>query len=314
MSYLTHRAERALLGALLADQPLPPDLQPDSFGYHLHRAVYAAVAEARAEQRDLHGDAHLAAVAARVGLPEVDTNWLRSMRDDCPKPGHAAMYARMVDIAAFRRDIAAHAERIAINTTDMTELADALAQQVDVNAPLTASDELPPSRVPAARRAGSQAPLEDALLAGLLRHPEQAREVAVFLPAEALGDPARREVYQAILSLADAAEPIDEITVAWELARQRAETRLFPERPDRRERSTQADDEPDLGSLERLAAASAPATPVESARTLLAGNLRAAYGVGRVRPELDVAPRPTLDPGLRRPPTPNGGPLPRIDR
>ncbi|WP_373320342.1 DnaB-like helicase N-terminal domain-containing protein [Virgisporangium aurantiacum] len=57
---------------------------------------------------------------------------------------------------------------------------------------------------------------EDALLGGLLQHPEQVDDVAAFLPAEAVTDPERRSSYKAILVLAETAESIDEVIVAWD--------------------------------------------------------------------------------------------------
>jgi DnaB-like helicase N terminal domain len=56
VSYLTHRAERAVIGALLAD-PRPPDhlygLRASDFSSRLHRELYTAVADLSLARPDL---------------------------------------------------------------------------------------------------------------------------------------------------------------------------------------------------------------------------------------------------------------------
>lgn len=117
MSHLTHRAEQALLGALLALPELPPDLmaglRSDDFGHRGHQQVFSAVLELREQQPWLKGDDRLTAVAARVSSPGADRQWLEELRDRAARPSHLGAYAAMVQEAALRRDVALHAGRIA---------------------------------------------------------------------------------------------------------------------------------------------------------------------------------------------------------
>ncbi len=92
MSHLTHRAEQALLGALLALPELPPDLmaglRSDDFGHRGHQQVFSAVLELREQQPWLKGDDRLTAVAARVSSPGADRQWLEELRDRAARPSH----------------------------------------------------------------------------------------------------------------------------------------------------------------------------------------------------------------------------------
>lgn len=256
------------------------------------------------------GFGDLATAATRADRPDVDAAWIEAVRDDCPHPEHVAAYARIVETAAFRRDIASHAERISAQAADPQSrgLAAALAQQVEANAALTASVTEPSPRGPTRPAAELHLNREDAILAGLLRQPERIDDVAKFLPAEAFSAHGRRDVYQAILTLAQATEPVDEITVAWELERRRAEARLFPDRP------AASSSVADAHYLERLVATPTAETAIEAGRTLLANHLRSTLTGRRADPDPTVVTNPVtaVDPGLRRPPAPDGGPAPRI--
>src|SRR4051794_20101431 len=122
MSYLTARAEQALIGAMLAGQPLPAELnylQPNDFGHRVLRQIYSSILELR-EHTPLAQLPH--AVAQQVNAAGVDAEWLRELRDTCPSSAHIAAYARMVQVAAFRREMAVQGERIA-TTVAQSEMA-----------------------------------------------------------------------------------------------------------------------------------------------------------------------------------------------
>jgi hypothetical protein len=65
---------------------------------------------------------------------------------------------------------------------------------------------------------------EEEVLADLIQHHWQNSHVLEWLPAEAFTAGPRREVYEAITTLSRHEEPVDELTVEWQMARQRAAT------------------------------------------------------------------------------------------
>jgi replicative DNA helicase len=223
MSYLTVRAEQALIGAMLTDQPLPGELtylRPDDFGHRVLRQIYTAILDLR----DRTPLVQLPdAVASRIDTPGVDADWLRQLRDACPSVAHIAAYARMVQVSAFRREIAVEGERIATTAavadhpadtgTAMTRMADALTHQAEVYAAFTALDDnqaLQLRRAPAAQQDTGpieRARREDEVLADLLAHPEQARELARIVDPGTFTSGQRREVYQTMVMLAEAGDP-----------------------------------------------------------------------------------------------------------
>ncbi len=206
----------------------------------------------------------VAAVAARAESPGIDAYFLRDLRDSCPNAQHVTAYAAMVQAAAFRRDLAEHQPANEL-------LAAALRRQATIFAPLTADDTEPANGTNVATASQREA-LEDQILADLLRHPEQAHDLATFLDSDTFTSQQRKELYETIVMLAEAGDAIDEIIVAWEHTRLHAYQRLVgaddgppaPEPP-----------EPDDVYLARLA--TTPITipsAVEAARDLLAEDIR----------------------------------------
>jgi replicative DNA helicase len=63
---------------------------------------------------------------------------------------------------------------------------------------------------------------QDLVLADLMRHPEDIREVSTWLGSDRFAAGPRREVYETIVYIDGLDEPVDEITVAWNLARRAA--------------------------------------------------------------------------------------------
>lgn len=267
MSSLTIRAERALIGALLDDTHADLDLsylRADDFGHRAYRRIYEAILDLRASEPDLQGDLLVAAVAARAESPGIDAYFLRDLRDSCPNAQHVAAYAAMVQAAAFRRDLTEHQPANKL-------LAAALRRQATIFAPLTADDAEPANGTNVATVSQREA-IEDQILADLLRHPEQAHDLATFLHSHIFTSKQRKELYETIVMLAEAGDAIDEIIVAWEHTRLHAYQRLVgadegplsPEPP-----------EPDDAYLSRLAAT--PITipsAIEAARDLIGEDIR----------------------------------------
>jgi hypothetical protein len=238
----------------------------------------------------------------------------------------------MIQVAAFRRDMAREGERIAVAAAaagngrvgaDLSRLVDALARQSQVYAALTSVDDghtldlAPVSPVitvntdtPAGR-----AEREDQILADLLRHPEQARDLARLVPVETFTSGQRREIYETMISLAEAGDPIDEIIVAWELERLRATATLFGQRSAEPEQLP----EPDVVFLARLAVTTVAAgTAITIGHQLVSEDVRvglaASTAVAQVRQAGHGVPdRPAVDPTLIPPATPNNGQQPTIE-
>ncbi len=63
---------------------------------------------------------------------------------------------------------------------------------------------------------------EDEVLADLIQHHWQNSAVLEWLPAEAFSPGARRQIYEAIVALTRNGDPVDELTVEWQMARHRA--------------------------------------------------------------------------------------------
>ncbi|MEV6968619.1 DnaB-like helicase N-terminal domain-containing protein [Hamadaea sp. NPDC051192] len=285
MSYLTVRAEQALIGAMLSDDELPSivdRLKPDDIGHNVARAIVTAIRELRAA---FDGPQLVAEVALRVNVVGVDAEWLEQLVEQRPRVDHVAAYARMIKEASFKRRVTAHAEGIAAaaaagHTTGpavdhLGQLAQVLAEHAIAYAPFT-DDHQRPDRFASSRHLTSaaasgaeRATKEDLILADLLRNPELARELATLLPSESFTSEQRRNVYETIVSLAYDHEPIDEIIVAWTLAKQRTADRLYglaiPEGA-----------EPDTAYVARLARVDVDfGTAIAVAREIYAADVRA---------------------------------------
>lgn len=334
MSHLTHRAEQALLGAFLALPEPPPELlatlRSDDFGHRGHQQVFAAVLELQEQQPWLKDDQRLAAVADRVKSPGADRQWLEQLRDRAARPDHLGAYTQMVQVAALRRDVAVHADRIAGNQV-LPDLAHALLRQSQAYEQLTAEhpDAAVPDRFVALaettsrdvddwmRSPDGRTIREDWLLADLLQHPEQAPDLARILPDEALTTAQRREVYRVLVNLGETGDPVDEVIVAWQLENQRSLEELYQRDLTPTFERIRSSDEPDVVYLTRLAATTTPATATEIGRGLIADDLRAQLaGIGKeprpngvpqpdsTQPRTDAVSPIPLDPSRHRPPPP----------
>jgi replicative DNA helicase len=327
MPSLTDQAELALIGALLANQDPPAELgylRVDDFAHRAHGALFHTITDLRAEHPTLAGDPLITAVALHAHTRGIDATWLTNIRDTCPDAAHVAAYARMVQAAGFRRDIAGHAERIATaaaHTVDVDgqahlhKLADALARQAEIYAAFHTIERTSPDRAAPEPVDVWRVTTEEELLADLLQHPEQAPDLAQFLHRNTFTNPQRRDVYETLVRLGYDHEDIDEVIVCWEMANLRAITpRDFDPLP--------ATPEPDAALLHRLANTRTTRSAIEIGRDLLTDDLHATLSqrldvLGPARPAREHNAQPTsgTDPRLRSPAPPNGTqPAPRIER
>ncbi len=126
MSSVTLRAEQALLGALLTQQQQERAtamqlLRAEDFGQRLHRQLFTTIRDLTSADPALTGPRLIDAVATRTGTaPDL----IQNLADGAPTPAHATAYAQMIQVAAFRREIAdasqALAQSLATNPTRLT--------------------------------------------------------------------------------------------------------------------------------------------------------------------------------------------------
>jgi hypothetical protein len=285
MADLTHRAEQALLGALLRD----PDqignvrfLTAADFATPRHRAVFTAIADVHDGR--LNGSLTPAdlVVSLAAQQPDLSVQQLGELADSCPHPANAPAYARMVAEASLRRSLAVHAERL---VEDATQLNREIGRVPAAAKPGHGADAFPAhllklahammrhawgfDQEPAAsagtpqqaRQPGDgQARQEEEVLAGLIRHFPQNSNVVNWLPAEAFTPGPRREVYQAITALARSGEPLEALSVDWQLSRDQAAVRPAGSEP--------APPRPEAGYVARLAS-----LPITAGTATLTGRL-----------------------------------------
>jgi len=246
---LSLRAEQAIVGALLQDPSLREEiayLRPDRFTHPTYRALFTELNQGTATRGDLPAEQLPERVATRLSLPGVDAPYLRSLSANCPEPTDIAVYARMVQEAYVRSQLASHVDRIAASAgpvrgvdpklDQLDRLAQALARQSGSTQVEVRTEAIPQvyeaSTVEVAYETpvGDRAQREELVLADLLQHGGQVTEVEVWLSADNFAPGPRREIYEAILAVAEQGEPVNELTVAWELSRRaNSETVVYAE-------------------------------------------------------------------------------------
>ena len=235
MPNLLHRTEEALLGALIYDPTLVDDvpyLLPRHFDHTDHQAIFAAFLDVRANEPDIWGAAMAEQITVQAARPGIDEARLAGLALSSPDVSSVAVYGRMVQEAALRRELAGHADRLAEAAgtvrgldPELDHLALLSTALRSNSAHVEASLTYEPSAEPL--HPGERTLREEHLLADLIQHPEHLREIATGLDPEVFTSPDRRSIYEAIVTIDEYGEPIEELTVAWEVARARS-TALTP--------------------------------------------------------------------------------------
>lgn len=311
MATLTHRAERALLQAMLADPTLVFEMtayvDPTDFQEPRHREVYDGLKHAAGSW--LKETPWEDAVDAEIGSSTAAE--LRGTSADVPVPAHVRSYASMVIEASFQRRlgrIAAHAEGDSdIITHDATRLmrtrstsapatedlaghaartARAIRQHAARFTPDTACAVGPPRGPAGGHR------LDEELVLGALitRQPGTRPLISALSPAMFTG--LRHTVFTAIRALDAAGRPVDPLTVDWHLARSGA-FRV----------ADQSADGDEVSYVTRLAEAASAGDAVEAGVSLI-----------RSGPSPDRENAPGPDRASRPEPPPPGRPLSRLLR
>lgn len=269
---LVPRSEEALLGALLYDPSLVaeiPQLLPRHFSDSYRAEVFAAITDVHTALPDMRGAEFTRLVAHQVDTPPWETEldgWALSSN-----PSSAAAYGRLVHEAAVRRELIGHAERLAElagpdrgvdpSLDHLADLASALRLHA-ADGEATVAHYLPIYDTEQQLRALQ----EDQILADLIQHPDLVPEVAGWLDPAVFTAPHRRQVFEAIISVELYGDPVEELTITWEIHRERALTAYLHPEPDG-PAGPQTVVDPPPGYVARLAA-----TSVETGTAVIAGH------------------------------------------
>jgi replicative DNA helicase len=233
MSDLIMRAEQGILGALLADRDqalITENLSTDDFGHPAHQAIYNAILDLQPAGYDT--ERLTVAIDGMVDRPDVDAAWLEALADNAPGSDRIRAYTQIVIQAAFDRDTADFADpylAAAVLTSNpdardnLTRLGQALTVQAETFAPASTIDPDHSIRVTSVTTLATAVELhrEDAVIADLIQHPEQARVVAGWLTPEVFTTEQRRLTYEFAVSIAYDDDPIDAVILAWHVQRAR---------------------------------------------------------------------------------------------
>ncbi|MFE2107997.1 DnaB-like helicase N-terminal domain-containing protein [Kitasatospora sp. NPDC059463] len=242
-------AEQAVLGACLLDPAqlgvLEEWLEPRHFYRPAHEGFFAILlAQHAAGHLALAPDAGnevkqdwaiTAITTATREVPGFTASYGHTLIATCPRPAHASAYGRMVLETAVRRALEEHAHRLlhaaeteaveaaveltGVLHTVIARLADAWGT-IDQRSrrPLPT----PPARPVAAKAAEAARHNEQMLLSSLISSAGQTPRIASWLKAEDFVDAGHRAVFNAMVALAHRREPVDELTVLWEVQRRGA--------------------------------------------------------------------------------------------
>jgi hypothetical protein len=289
---LVLRTERALLGAVLRE---PHQIEQVSylpaaaFTHPTYQAIYEHLQGSYPDPP--RADQLPETVALQARIPGIDAAYLRSIAAACPDPGHATIYARMLQEAHVRTTLASFATTIAAeDPADLRLrqyndiLTQALARQGYV---LTdaAREELAPANASHTTNLGiyetpadERARREEIVLADLLQHQQQVAEVQTWLSPEVFAPGPRRELFETIVTIDGYGEPVTELTIEWELSRRRYQPQPQATQPDSSPEPGPAATRPEVPSqyLDRLMTMAVTiGTAVELGNDLLGETLRA---------------------------------------
>lgn len=241
------RAEQAVLGAVLLDPGQLASLawlEPNHFYRPAHRALFSAMRDLhRAGQPvlDAEGNVPLEWVTGTVdeasrNVLGLNPSYAHTLIAACPRPGHAAMYGRMVLEGAIHRTVTEHAVRLhqAARADALQGEVDGALHQADVLAGVLADlarrwGTEPRPVAPAGSRVAEAVPVpaateqalqdEQFLLSVLLNQPAAISEVVGWLRPGDFAESGHGELYRCLGALHHRGEPVDQLTVLWEAQR-----------------------------------------------------------------------------------------------
>jgi replicative DNA helicase len=239
-------AEQALLGALLLNAPavevVGAWLHPGHFYRPLHGELYARLlarqraghpASAAGSSEEDQTDWAMGTIGQAHSVRGFTPSYGHTLIASCPHPAHARAYATLVLEAAVRRELTEHATRLANSAAaghhaDVVELVPALDRTLGrcsaVWSSATAEDQGPvctaswaPPR-PSAPSATEEALADEAtLITVLMAQPRALPSLAGHLLPDDFAGPLHRLVYEAMVDLSERAQPVDALTVLWQV-------------------------------------------------------------------------------------------------
>jgi replicative DNA helicase len=246
---LTHRAEEALLGAMMLNPGAVRSLNwipVGAFSTPDHGALWQ-IMQGTDWSKIPNSQIPATITAAVEKLPDVGLRQCLSpsnlfgLVSHCPTAANASLYGGMVLEAATHRAVehAGTALRLAATEAEVDQAGEALAHADATTgqrfealrtawsaAPETVRNLLdtrpaePLAVAPRAERARTDPRAEAETVSSLLYEPRQLAEVTGWLKSADFHDPQLRAVYQAMGTLADRHAPVDPLTLAWEAQRQ----------------------------------------------------------------------------------------------
>lgn len=229
-----------------------------NFASPLHQQIHAALIPRRPGQYPgWAGPLSPNAAYARARGAATDS-YLRELISSCPDPAHAGSYARMVMEASLRRQLTRYALRLRYDAAtlhyELNRLRELQPEGLDLPGPHDPDHDLqrlfshqmqlsytlhaharafdPAADTPAASTTGQPGPAtltaagpsrhalgEEQVIAGIIQHRAPAEDFPAWLPAGAFRAGPRREIYTALTSLYYRDDPVDPLTLDWELAR-----------------------------------------------------------------------------------------------
>jgi len=337
MDALATRAERAVLGAMLANPALYDTLRgvvwPGDFRDPGYQRMYRAIASA--SRRGPRDPAGLRAAITQAD-PSITQPSLDQLAAGCPNPDHGIAYGHMLVVSASRRSLADRGRDLAIRGLQLSRDADVIRRIDDVGADALAADAGHLSKLGDALRAHAgtgvpdttgashpeprhpdtdQARREELVLAALMHlNPEEAAEILRALGRPAITDPYRREVLEVLSGMVRNGRPIDELTLDWALTE-----RGLPLRPEHGGATTgerlariQASLQEALTSARALQGQQPSPTPAGSPEQGTAATRRVTRTRSQGHPAgSQIAPILRLHRGALPPDGPDPGPRPR---
>ncbi|WP_431776276.1 DnaB-like helicase N-terminal domain-containing protein [Streptomyces cucumeris] len=247
MNRLTHRAEEALLGAMLFRPEALPAMRwipAGAFSRPDHAALWQTLNSIDFSKVALNEvPAAVSAAVAQIedqGIRHTLTpDRIAALANACPTPSSALLYGGMTLEAAIHRSVEQAGEQLrdtarrtetdrarqALEQADKTGKRLASLDRAWAAAPETVRNLLDTqpveeiATVPRTERARTDLQAEGETVASLLYQPGQLREVTGWLRDKDFSHPQLAAVYRAMATLDERHAPIDPLTVAWEAQR-----------------------------------------------------------------------------------------------
>ena len=254
----THFAEQATLGSLLLDPSSMADisgwLRAEDFAHPWHQAVFAVIRERHQSGPSVDPMSVGHAMTERLGHRRADLPRMLTLLQAAPVRPQPKRYASMVLASSLRREVAGHgvllqaaalSASIEGHSRPVTRITALVAGTLDAAeqrwcaavgtgartwvdpGDSTAVASLRDTAVSADRFLQAHPPLdhdrvaahEEELVAALVSHPSHVHDLATWLRPDTVTNPAWRPVYAALVQLTELDEPVDAMTVAWEVHR-----------------------------------------------------------------------------------------------